>query len=201
MSVLDQVLVVTRHRRYASRQGGFGVPFINEQGVDGSWSPFLVTNMKGRLVQTKRRPDGTIWSGYTACTTGQEPNLLLSLFRDLCLVSKESGWDNRCVSLNEAIPTMSRQGFEPKSMLVPYSTVHETWGLSLEESNRLMVSKGHVATMGEVRVLTAPLPDKTGILVTVPDLLGTYTRADDYLSLTLQQADKTIVLVNTRVEQ
>lgn len=184
--------------RRATLHGDFAHPILHERAVEPVDGPFVVTNKRGSFVQTRRRPDGTIWAGFSEVPIGTESTLARALISSLWRISAENGWGNRCSSLGEAPARMQTLGFEPRSIIVPVSLLKEACGedVSVEDAEKLMLGQGHVAKVGEMFVLAADLPQGVAIVVAATSLVGTYTRSDEALAIMLFRADRAIVLVD-----
>src|SRR5262245_22951310 len=193
-TALERLLVTERHRRQAdeSSQVGFAVPALSERVIEPSHEPLVVSDGRGRLVPTRvSRTRGVARYGFFECATADEGRLIPEIFATLWKLSTESGWDNRCTSLTEAV---SKMRLEPRSIVVPYGWVERAAGVTREEADRSMALQGFVSK-GDQQVLVGDLPDCYAIVAASPPLVGFYTRIDDRLGLMLTRVDQTLQLV------
>lgn len=194
-SALEKILTVDRHRR-RSTAGGLSNALFHTRTVVLDEAPFVVTSSKG-FVQTRRRDEGEIWSGFLECPLEEETLLLKLLFRQLWTISANAGWSNRCSSLADAMDLAALFGFKPFGIVVPISDLKEVSGeaLSLEEAEKLMRYRGFVAKTGDVHIFVGDLDVGTAIVTSEPEQLGSYLRTDDSLSVMLFRADRRLILV------
>ncbi len=197
VSALERILLTDRVPRRATMYGDFARAMLHERAVSTEDGPYLVSNARGTFVQTRRRPDGTIWAGFSEVPLGTEAKFTRELFSALWRLSAASGWNNRCTSLSEAVSQMQSFGLEPRSVVVPTTLLKEVCGeeLHANDAEKLMLGQGYVAKVGEVRVQAADLLDGAAMVLASPSLLGTYTRSDEYLALMLFRVDRAVVLV------
>jgi len=195
LSVLERLLQAERHRQRAS----LAPPILDERLADPTEGPWLVTNTKGSLVQTKINEKGYVWQVFTNLPIEEEDALVASAYRSLVNISRRNGWKNRCATLEGAASKLTKLGFEPKTLVVPYSLLAEVCGkdLSEEEAEHLTLAKGYVTEVNGIRVISArqALPTGAAILAALPDLVGRYTRIYDHLALTFHRADRALILV------
>lgn len=202
VSVLERLLVPERLPRRASVDGDFPAPVVHDRFVELSDGPFVVTNKSGGFVQTRRRPDGTVWSMFFETPLGKESPLLRTLYGALWRASASNEWKNRCSSLGEATALMRSFGQEPRCLTVPVSLLKEVCGTEFTETDaeKLMLGQGYITKVGELYVLAGDLVDGQALLTAAPKVLGVYTRADQHLSLMLFRVDRAVVLVGKAEE-
>lgn len=177
--------------------GDFAHAVLHERAVEIDDAPFVVTNKRRSFVQTRRRPDGTIWAGFSEMPIGAESGLLQELHSALWQLSVRNGWRNRCSSLEDAAPLMQTLGFEPRCLVVPVGLLKEVCGeeLSVQDAEKLMLMQGHITKVGEVFVLAADMAKGSALLTAVPKEVGTYTRTDESLAIMLFRVDRALILV------
>jgi len=183
--------------------GTFTPPVMIKFPSEVDQGPWITSNTKGRLVLTRRDQDGLIGQAFTECPLEQEDAILLELFQTIVSFRNNFKWGNVCPTIEEASNRMVQFGLEPRTLIVPFCTLNEIVGLDLspEEAEMLTLTKGCVAEVEGVRVLSAreALPAGHAILGTLPALVGMYTRIYDHLALTFTQANKAIILVSPNV--
>jgi hypothetical protein len=198
-SAFEGLLVPERTRRKMSvADGSFYRPSIAERPINKADEPFLVTNARRSFVQPAISRDGIVRYGFSECDLEDEQHILAELYRTLWKTSVELGWDNRCSSIAEAKAKLEAFGLEPRTLLVPFVTLHRICGreISLEEARKLIVAQGYIAEVDGIRIFFSYLPEGQMILATAPPLVGVYTRADDHLGLLLRKVNQSIVLIN-----
>ena len=133
---------------------------------------------------------------------GEEEAFFFELYKAVWALSAEYRWTNRCTSIAEAVARMSGFGLMPKVLVVSLTLLQEACQreVTVEEAEKLMMVQGHITEVNGLRVLLATkLPPSAAVLATAPNLVGAYTRVDDYLSVLLYQADRALVLVGDDV--
>ena len=194
-SVLERILHVERYRRIDDRPVVLRFLSSSEEG------PWLTSLSKGDVVPTKLAKDGTVGQAFFECPIDEDDNFLGKLFRTLVEVSHANGWRNRASSIDEAFRLMVSLGYEPSTLIVPFDTLQQVCGsdLSEEEAERITMVRGYVVEMEQgVRVVSArrALPSGAAILTASKSFVGYYSRARDYMGVTLCRADRSLVLVN-----
>jgi hypothetical protein len=154
--------------------------------------PLVVTNARGTFVQTPRRADGVARSGFSNCPLNAEGLLLAELYRVLWALGVQLGWQNRFPTIAQAREKMD----QPWMLVVSDALLHEVagGGLSPENIEKLMAFQGHFVEVDGLKVLAGGLP--RGALLTAPlSETGFYVRTGDWLSVFVQRADRSILLV------
>lgn len=199
VSVLERMLVVERHRRRMGDLGVFAPPIATRFASTPDDGPWVTSLSTGRFSLTRLDREGSVGQAFTECSPDEEDPWLGELYRTLWTLSSKFGWSNRCGSIAEAVRCLTSFGFEPKTLAIPYSTLKDVVGeeLSEEEADRVTMSKGCVAEIDGVRVLSArtALPAGSALLATAAPLVGQYTRVHERVAATLFRADRAWVLV------
>lgn len=200
ITILDKIFVPERHRRYASREGGFVTPALNERPVGPDDGPFLVTNGRCQFLPTQRNSkNGTVRSGFSDCPLEAEDLVIQALYNTLWGHSVAQGWRNRSKSISSGMTQMQETGYEPKALIVSHALLKEACGgqdLSEEDVRTLMLTKGFLAEVHEVRAFMCPLlKPGTAIIAASPTFVGGYARVGHSLSISLQLADRSVILV------
>jgi hypothetical protein len=172
VSALEKILEVDRTRRFMGKNGEFAEPVLHERPASSSEGPFVSSTSKGNFVRANLRPEGTVWAAFFDCPLGEEPHVLLSLYRSLWALSSSQGWPNRAGSIQEGANKMRGLGLEPKSVVS--STVEEG------------PLKSYVCDA---------LPEGCALVTSLPSLVGGYARTGDFLAISLKRANNSIVLV------
>jgi len=196
ISVLERILIAERLRKEAT-------PIANKRPMDKSRGPWVVSNTKGRLLQTFLRTDPLqsepfVLQGFFECPIDEENPVVAGLFETVGTLSKSLGWDNRCVNLSDAVRKMTSFQLEARYLLLPYSDLPRICGaeLSEDEVDRLTLSRGYVAESEGILILvTDALAEGQAILSTSPGLVGHYMRSREFLSIMLCQADRSLILI------
>lgn len=201
MTALERMLIPEREPRRAAEtsQVGFAVPGLLERTLEVDQEPLLATDMRGSFVPTRvSRIRKIARCGLSECLPEDEAGLLAELWRVAWGLSVEQGWYNRCTNLAEAAGLMRAQGYEPRSVVIPYSLVHEASGQALnrEEADNLMFAQGYIAEVNGVQILAADLPERKSLMVASPALAGFYTRVDDRLGVLLTRVNRTLFLID-----
>lgn len=197
-SILERLLATERYPRRAAVSGGFARPTLFERAAPEGGAPFVASNARGGFLPVRASATGYIRSGFSEVDLGEEEAFFAELYRALWALSVQHGWPNRCTSISEAIARMGTFGLVPRFLAAPLSLLREACNRDVpsEEAEELMKSQGFIAEVDELRVLLAPqLAPSTAVLATLPNLVGAYTRVDDWLSLLLYRADRAMVLV------
>lgn len=199
-TVLERLLTTERIPRRAdeSTQAGFAVPALQERPLELEAEPLLVTNMRGSFVTTMvSRHRGVARFGLDECLPADEPRLLREMLRILTETSEQNSWDNRCRNLAEATGLMRSRGFEPRTVVVPYSLLEQIGeGLTRDEADSLMTVQGYVVLTEGVQVLVADLEPGKALMAASPALSGFYTRSDDRLGIMLTRVDRALCIIN-----
>lgn len=197
--VLDKVLTAERQRRRMGAHGLFVPPVARTYPAVEEEGPWITSLSTGRFTMTGPNKDGEIGQALHERLPEEEGAWLGELFRSLWAISTRLNWTNRCTSLEEAVKRMVSLGFEPKSLVVPFSTISSVVGSDLteDEADRVTMGKGCVAEVDEVRVFSArdSIPAGSGILLAASPLVGFYTRVHDHVGATVIRADRAVVLV------
>jgi hypothetical protein len=196
VSALERLFAPERHRRRITAHGDFAQPLLLEQGADAEQEPLLATNLQGQLVEVKRSEKRhVVRMGFFPCEPSEEAEYLPHLFKSLWQLSVARGWGNRCEKLSQAASVLGAGGFEPRHLVIPPALLEEACGadLSLENAEELMRAQGYVTEVDDLKVLVGNLPG--AILAAAPMLVGVYARSDNYLSLLVRSADRSLVLV------
>lgn len=202
MPVLDRLLRPERVGRKATLGGDFAVSVITERPAEHETGPWVVSNMRGSFVATKRSKTDMVRSAFTECPVEDEEVLLAQFFSDMCAISQSSGWANVCPTIEEATQKLSSLGYEPRTLIVPFSSLKEVCGKDLteDEAAKLILVNGCISEVDGIRILpTHGLPDDAAILGTIPALTGVYVRTDDRVSILVERADRSIVLINNEL--
>lgn len=198
-STLERLLATERFPR-RSTAAGFARPTLFERAAPEGGAPFVASNARRGFVSVRASAAGHVRSGFSEVELGADEELFLAeLFRALWALSVQQGWTNRCTSIREAIARMGSFGLVPRLLAVPLDLLREACGreVTLEEAEKLMLSQGYIAEVDELQVLLAPqLAPTTAVLTTLPNLVGAYTRVDEWLSVLLCRADRALVLVD-----
>lgn len=206
VSALERMLHVERVRRQSSTSwnkdptgvhGDFRVPVLQECAVPADAGPFVATNRRGTLLQVPRSKDGNVRFAFSECPLEDEWKLLGSLYRVLWQLSTEHQWPTRCTSIAEATRRMEASGVKPRHLVVPVPLLEEACGtpFSVEEAEKTMAMQGFITEVDGLQVLAADLPEETALLSTEPELVGMYTRVDDWLGVLIQRANRSVMLV------
>ncbi len=196
VTIFAHLLVTERYRQRAARSSGFAIPALQEIDLPAgaSVSPVLATNMRGKFLPTRCSSDHRIRYGFSNCSLEEEPLLLRELHSTLSTLSTKEKWGNRCSSRPEAIQKMLANGLQPKTLLLPEEQLPE--GSKVEEAREQMRLYGHAAIdVDGMKVLLAPLPSGTSMVVAAPSEAGLYTRVGNYLGLLITRVDRSIMLV------
>jgi len=191
-SILEQVLVVDRHRQRASGKQGFSTPYLCTAKVIPSSVPLVVTNARGGFVGTRPSKDGDARYGFSLLSEEGDPDVLvLALYRDVRGLSTQGNWGNRCSSVLVAMERLRKSGLEPKSLILSSALLKEVCG-----EKAASVKGGFVTTLeGGLQVFVAALPDGAALVLPSPEKLGFYTRVRDYVGVMIRRADQTIMVV------
>jgi len=205
-SALERMLHVERVRRQSSTSwnrdptgvhGGFRVPVLQECTVPADAGPFVATNRRLSLVLVPRSKDGSVRFAFAECPLEDEWKLLGELYQVLWRLSEEHQWPTRCTSISEAKRRMEASGMKPRHLAVPVPLLEEACGtaFSVEDAEKTMTMQGFIAEVDGLQVLAADLPEKTALLSTGPELVGMYTRVDNWLGVLVQRANRSVMLV------
>lgn len=200
LSVLERILTVERHRpKLQSEVLEFVPPVAMQYPTDALEAPWVTTLSTGRLTLTRSNSAGYVGQAFYMCPIEDEDDFLTAFFTDLWQISSKANWPNRCSSIEDAFRKLLAFGHEGRSLVVPYSSLTEAVGkdLSEEEAEQVSLSKGCVAEVQGVKVISArtALPKGSAILTTSRALTGYYTRIRDYVGVTILHADRSLMLV------
>lgn len=204
ISVLERLFKAERHRRKVREDGSYSPPGASSFYVEPEQAPWVTTLSKGNFVPTHRGKDGFVGQAFTDCPIEEEGRLLHELYGSLLTLRSVFRWSNVVKTIAEAQQRMVSLKLEPKTLVVPFEDLSEVVGtsLTLDEAEMLMLTKGCVAEVGGVKILTVGegLPKGSAILGTLPALVGVYTRVYDHVGVTVLQADRSLVLVSDAVD-
>lgn len=187
-TVLERLFLTERQRQRMARDGSLATPVLHEQEVPKDADPLLATSARSTFIRTRQGSDGVVRSGFSCVPLDREGELLAELYR----VLKGMGWDNRFASVAEAKSEMA----EPKLLVVSDAHLQEIGGgLSAEDTQKLMATRGYIVEVGGLKVLAGGLP-AGAMVVGPPSQVGVYTRTGDYLSILVQRANRSILLVD-----
>lgn len=205
ISVLERLFHAERHRRKL-REGdsSFAPPAGASFTVMPEQAPWVTSLSMGKFAPTYRDKDGYVGQAFIECPLEEEGRLIRELYLSMLTLRSVFGWSNVVKTIAEARNRMAGFGLDSKTLLVSFESLSAVVGssLTLEEADMLMLTKGCVAEVGGVQILTVgdALPKGAAILGTLPALVGVYTRVYDHVGLTVFQADRSLVLVSDAVD-
>jgi len=194
--ILEQILSVDRFRqRVSERRGGFAQASLGQWKSEPKMAPFLVTNARGHYVPTNISTSGYVNFGFSPSPLDEDPDMLLRAFyADSVKASVDHRWTNRCSSISDAIMHQRSLGYNPKSIVMPASLLHEVCGQQSADAN------GYVTTIeGGIRIYVSGLPAGAALVLADPSSLGMYTRVGDYAGVVIQRANQTVMVVGRDV--
>jgi hypothetical protein len=197
VSALATILRPERYPQRLAKSGGnfLSVPVLSEHAVEVKDGPFLVTNMRGSLVVTRRSLTmGVVRYGFSEVPLADESALLGKWWQQYHTASVANNWGNRCSTVVEGLNRMRSLRFEPKYVVLPKAEFL-TGEKEEEQVERLTLAQGFVADMGDVKVLLADLPKGAALVTTEPMLVGLYTRVGDSLGVVFRCADQSVMVV------
>ncbi len=205
ISILERLLVSERFRPMVStKTGAILPPIVTKSRTSREEAPHVVSRAKGGFTITLPSLAGEVMQGFSMCPLEEEDIVVRSLYDTLWEMGKVYGWNNRYVSLEAALTRPDSAAFPPKAAVVPFSTLQEIVGneLSEEEAERITLARGCVAEVSGVKIISArgALPPGTAIIATTPQLVGTYMRASEHMSILIMRADRSLVLVGDAVD-
>lgn len=191
-TVLERLFVTERQRQRIARDGTLAMPSIHERNVSEGVGPLVVTNARSTFVMTRRRADGVARSGFSHCPLHAEEALLTEMYHALGVLGARYGWANRFSSIAAARARMS----EPRLLVVSDGLLKELGGdeLTAEDAEKLMATRGYIVESDGLRVLAGGLPSGAMVLG-APSSTGFYVRSGDWLSILIQRADQSVMLV------
>jgi len=195
-TVLERLFITERKRQRIAGDATLATPGIHERIARAEATPFVVSNARSTFVQTRRRSDGVVRSGFSECPLAAEGALLTELYRGLWTLGQEHGWDNRFPTLTQARERMA----EPRLVVVSDALLREVGGgdLTPEDVEQLMLTRGYVLEADGLKVLAGGLASGA-MLAAAPSSTGFYTRTGDWLSIFVQRANRAILLVGDDV--
>lgn len=202
LSILERLLVADRFRpKVSTKTGGFAPPVSFKRLALTDEAPFVVSMARGGFTLTRPNIEGDVQQAFSYCPVEDEDVVLRNLYNTLWQLGKAHGWRNRYASLDTAIASVT---FSPKALVLPFSTIHGIVGgeLTEEEAERLTLAKGFVTEVSGLKVLSArgALPPGTAVLAPAPEVVGSYLRSADHLSVMVMRADRSLVLVGDAVD-
>jgi hypothetical protein len=202
ISILERLLQADRFRpKVSTKTGNILPPVVTKRVALAGEAPFVVSRAKGGFTLTRPNVEDEVSQAFSYCPVGEEDLVFRNLYDTLWQLGKAQGWDNRYASLEAAIAGAS---FPPKSLVVPFSTLREIveGALTEEEAERITLAKGFVTEVSGLRVLSArgALPPGTAVLASAPEVVGSYMRSADHLSVMILRADRSLVLVGDAVD-
>lgn len=199
LSVLERLMSVNHHRRKMYDVGMFSSAIAIRFPSGPEEGPWITSMTSGKYTLTRPDREGCVGQALHECMADEEDGFLGELYRSVWQTSAQQGWNNRCSSIGAALQRMTSYGLEPRNLVVPFGLLKEVVGteLSEEEADKLSLTKGCVAEVNGVQVISArqALPGKGAILATARPLVGHYTRVYDRVGVTILQANRTLVLV------
>jgi hypothetical protein len=200
ISILERLLQAERHHR----KEGSAPPVALRFACELEQAPWVTSLFSGHFAPTHRDKNGFVGQAFTECPISEEGPLLRELYETLITLQRVFSWSNVCGSIGEAQRRMTSFGFEAKYLVVPFADLETLVGasLTLEEAEKVMATKGCVAEVDGVKILTAgdELPKGSAILSTLPSIVGVYSRIYDHVGVTIFQADRSVVLVSDAVD-
>lgn len=197
-SIFSRILITERLGKKARVEAsGFAPPVVGERYLDKSQSNLVVTNTKGKFISTRTRSDGLVRFAFCHCPLENEADLMVLAYQDLLLISKEKGWPNRALTIEDAVKKLQSSNLEPRSLLISPDLVPEISAgkYTLENAREVMAQVGVMAHVEGVQVLLAELPKRSAIVWAAPALAGYYTRSEGYLGVLLLNVAQTLILV------
>lgn len=205
ISILERLLVSERFRPMVStKTGAILPPIVTKRPTTKDEAPHVVSRAKAGFTLTRPDSTGEVMQGFSMCPLESEDLVVRSLYDTLWEMGKLYGWNNRYASLEAALTRADSAAFPPKAAVVPFSTLQEIVGneLSEEDAERITLAKGCVTEVSGVKILSArgALSPGTAIIATTPQLVGTYMRASEHLSIMITRADRSLALVGDAVD-
>lgn len=202
LSILERLLQADRFRpKVSTRTGSILPPVVVKRVALSDEAPFVVSRAKGGFTLTRPNVEGEVAQAFSYCPVEEEDVVFRSLYDTLWQLGKTHEWRNRFASLDAAI---AGAVFPPKALVLPFSTLHTVVGgeLTEEEAERITLAKGFVAEVSGLKVLSArgALPPGTAVLASAPEVVGSYMRSTDHLSVMILRADRSLVLVGDAVD-
>lgn len=199
-SVLERILVNTRPNRKMASDGDFTYPVSIQHPVVEGDGPWMGTLSNGRFVRTrpgKNTPEH-VMTAFVKCPIASEDELVDELYRALWSQAEKDGWDTRSSNLEEGVAKLRSKGLEPKSVVVPFTSIEDITGKELteEDAAKLSLAQGHIAEVFGVKVLSArnALPKGAAIIASTPALTGFYMRIFDHVTVLFNRADSVVLV-------
>lgn len=173
--VLSRLLTTERHRQRMGLTLSPSIPMMLEREVDPSEDPLLVTNTRGKFVETRRNLAGMGRYAFTPCQLEEEPLLLQELFTTM---RAQLGAKPSLVEALSTLPTA-------KSIVLSETLVSQVLGenLSVEKMREVMNLQGYLAMVDGRQILSCPFPAGSAMVLAAPKNLGVYTRVGDYVGI------------------
>jgi hypothetical protein len=161
---------------------------MQERAVSANVDPVLVTNTRGKWVQTRVFAPGLVRCGIYACPVTEEDAALSRLLSAI----QEKGWENRCTSIQAALTKMRSVGARPRSIVISKEDLKDI-GVDLETAENLMKYQGYVTVQEGIQTLVGTMP--SGHSLVVAHQAGLYVRVDDFLGLMAFGANRNFCVV------
>lgn len=205
VSILERTLLVERHRRKMGNELGTFVPPVAAKFPSSEEEgPWVTTLSTGRFIPTRRDKNGDVAHALFECPPEDEDTVLTNLYQALRGLAVKHGWPTLCASVGEALSRMASFGLEPKTLVVPYSSLKSIAGTELteEEADKVSLSKGCVVEVDGVKVLSArkALPDGTALVMASNVFVGRYTRIYDHVGITILRANTSVLIAGDAVD-
>ena len=192
--MLAKLFSVQRHQLQGK------VPLAFETKSKELVEPLLVLSTKQDFILSRKGSDGTVRSGVSYVPLESEDLLLGQLYRKIDRISKDQQWGNRVDTIDAGIAKVKSFKVQPKWLVVSLDLLVKALGkkITLEEVKVLMRAKGNVGTYQDLDILVAPNFAAEQAMITVdPNSLGQYIRFGDYLTLTVHNVSKNIILIGS----
>ena len=162
-------------------------------------NPVVVTGTRGQLLLGKTK-DEYVKYGFFECPLESELKVASNFFRELSEISGSQRWTNQVDSLELALQTL-RGSFEgPQTVIADFRRISGLTGVESEEARNRMAKFGLVLDRRDTQYLALDFSDPAMAVVCVaPNLLGWYTRSDDYLGIILTNVNTKVVF--TRIDE
>lgn len=162
------------------------VPSSSEQG------PWITSTSKGSVVHTHLK-EGTVMQAFFKCPILEEDLYLSKLFEELSLKVPCVG------SVARAVEVMKGRGMTPQHLIMPFKDFE--LDMTPKEAENLMLSKGYVAEVDGLKILSAreAIPSGSALLFANRSETGVYTRSEDFLALTFYRADRSVLVIRSDV--
>ena len=188
-TALERMFFTERLQRRAANHS---TPLLHERSFDEKAGPFLVTNMRGDFVPTKRSSQGIVRCGFYPGTPEEDELLLGRLYQSILARTT----DFRCSTVAEATGRVQSAGFAPRTVVLPASSIQAVCQVDPEEAWVIMGRQGYVTRVEETQILVSKtLPEGAALVATAPAMAGIYVRAGDYVGVMACLADRALVAV------